>query len=135
MSEQTMPLARTSDLIVQPVDGETIIYDGATKKAYLLNPTAAAVWRACNGKRSVPELAAYLGKDIPIPEQVVWYALGQVNDLLEEPMTLPQELAGVSRRKFLKMSGAVAAGVAIPTVIRLVTPTAAHAQSGGLTAC
>lgn len=135
MSRQTMPLARTTDLIVQPLDRETIIYDGATHKAYVLNSTAAAVWHACNGKRSVAELAAHLSKDTPIPEQVVWYALGQVNDLLEEPLTLPPELAGVSRRKFLKMSGAVAAGVVIPSVVKLLAPTPAQAQSAGNAVC
>jgi hypothetical protein len=131
MSRQIKPLARTSDLIVQSVDRETIIYDGKTNKAYVLNPTAAAVWRASNGKRSVSELAAYLSHETPTTERTVWYALGQLNDLLEEPVTLPNELVGLSRRKFLKLSGAVAAGVAIPMVVKMVAPTPAHAQSGG----
>jgi hypothetical protein len=61
----------------------------------------------------------------------VWYALSQLNDLLEEPVTLPPEMSGMSRRKFLKMSGAVAAGVAAPLVVKMVAPIPAQAQSGG----
>jgi hypothetical protein len=135
MSRQTKPLARTTDLIVQSADQETIIYDSATNKAYVLNPTAAAVWRASNGIRTVPQIATHLSQTTPTTEQTVWYALGQLDDLLEEPVTLPHDLVGLSRRKFLKLSGAVAAGVTVPLVVKMVAPSPVAAQSGTIFCC
>ena len=129
MSRTIRPQARREDLIVQPAADELLVFDRGTDKAYVLNLTATAVWRASNGKRTVPEIATYLSRETPTSESTVWYALGQLQDLLEEPVTLPHELVDVSRRKFLKMSGAVAAGVAVPVVINIIAPTPAHAQS------
>jgi hypothetical protein len=129
MSNRVRPLARTDGLIVQSVDAETVVYDTATNKAYVLSPSASAVWRACNGKRTIRDLAQLLGNDSPADEHVVWYALGELKDLLEEPVTLPTHLSGISRRRFLRMTGAVAAGVAIPVVVTMVAPAPAAAQS------
>jgi hypothetical protein len=129
MSQQPLPPARKTNLVVQTIELETMVYDTTTDNAYVLNPTAAAVWRACDGKRSVSDIAAHLSHDTPTTEQTVWYALGQLKELLEEPVA-------VSRRKFLKMSGAVAASVAIPLVVKMVAPGAASAQSAtGVTCC
>ena len=135
MSPHPLPHARTTDLNVQSVGPETLVYDRRTDKAYVLNPTAAAVWHACNGKRSVRDLAEHLSQDSPTSEKAVWYALGQLHDLLEDPVPLPPEMARLSRRKFLKMTGAVAAGVTIPLVVTLVAPAPAHAQSGSFMPC
>lgn len=135
MSRTTLPLARKDGLQIQTVPGETLVYDGSTDKAYVLSPSAAAVWRACNGARSVQEIAQYLSADTPTNEQVVWYALGQLNDLLVEPVTLPKELAGISRRQFLKRAGVVAGAVAIPVVVSIVAPSPAHAQSVNIWCC
>lgn len=123
------PRARQEGLIVSAAGDETIVYDGKTDKVYLLNATSAAVWNASNGERSAAALASYLSVKTPVTERVVWYALGQLQDLLEEPVTLPHEIAGVSRRKFLKLSGVVAAGVTLPSVVRMVAPSVASAQS------
>jgi hypothetical protein len=130
VSTQILPLARHDDLIVQAASDELIVYDNRTGKAYVLNPSAAAVWRASNGARTVPEIAQFLSRETPADVKTVWYALAQLNDLLEEPVTLPPELSGMSRRKFLKLSGAVAAGVTAPLVVKMVAPTPAQAQSG-----
>ena len=85
--------------------------------------------------QTVRELAERLNRQAPTTEQVVWYGLGQLNELLEEPVALPNELAGVSRRHFLKMSGVVAAGVTLPLVVKLVAPSPAEAQSVSLLSC
>lgn len=144
MSQTLRPQARQDDLIVQSAADEMIVYDTSTDKAYVLSPSAAAVLRASNGTRTVQDIAQYLSDETPTDEKTVWFALGQLNELLEEPVTLPQEMAGISRRKFIKMSGAVAAGVAIPLVVKMVAPSPAQAQSfteftcecsGGSTPC
>ena len=78
MSPHPLPLARTTDLNVQSVGQETLVYDRKTDKAYVLNPAAAAVWGAANGERTIQEIAAYLSRETPTSEQTVSYALGQM---------------------------------------------------------
>lgn len=129
MSRQTFPLARTADLNVQTTGDEILVFDGRTDKAYVLNSTAAAIWHASNGKRSVPEIASHLNHQTSTTEQTVWYALSQMQDLLEVPVEIPQSFQGISRRQFLKRAGRVAAAAAVPAVISIVVPSPAHAQS------
>jgi hypothetical protein len=47
-------------LVVQPVDGEVVIYDPEADALHHLEPTAAAVWTLLNGSRSVRAVAADL---------------------------------------------------------------------------
>jgi hypothetical protein len=129
MKKSVLPLARRDDLNLQTVAGEALVYDTRSDKAYVLSPSAAAVWRACNGERSVQEIAVYLSRETPTSEEVVWYALGQLKDLLVEPVQPPASMAGISRRQFLKRAGIVAGAAAIPVVVRIVAPPPAHAQS------
>lgn len=135
MSYKNHPLRRQTDLLVQTVGDELIVYDQRANKAYLLNPSANAVWQACDGKRTVLQIAAYLNSESPTSEQAVWYALGQFSELLDEPVMLPQRMVGITRRGFLKMSGAVAAGVAVPSVIKMASPTPAQAASSVCCVC
>ncbi len=124
------PRARQNDLLVQQAQNELVVYDSKTDKAYVLNPTAAAVWRACNGKRSVTEIVLFVNQTIPTDQASVQYALGQLSDLLETPATASREYMSMSRRQFLKRAGVVATAAAIPAVVKIVAPTPAHAQSG-----
>jgi hypothetical protein len=128
-------MARTDELTSETVADETLVYDARTEKAYVLSPSAAAVWRACNGARSAQEIAQYLSAETPMNEQVVWYALGQLNDLLVEPVTLPKDLVGISRRQFLQRAGVVAAALAVPVVVTIIAPAPAHAQSVTIWCC
>lgn len=135
MNVSQRPLARKDGLIVQSLEDEVVVYDNQTEKAFVLSPAAAALWKACDGHRTVRDLAEHLNQQSPTTEQVVWYGLGQLNELLEEPVALPRELAGVSRRRFLKMTGAVAAGVTLPLVVKMMAPAPAAAQSTGILCC
>jgi hypothetical protein len=47
------PLARSSELLTEEVDGELLIYDEERDTATRLNRTAAVVWRSCDGQRSI----------------------------------------------------------------------------------
>ncbi len=129
MKTTSLPLARHDDLNIQTLAGELLVYDRRTDKAYVLSPSAAAVWRACNGERSVKQIADSLSRQTPTTEQAVWYALSQLNELLVKPVTIPNEFAGLSRRQFLKRTGLIAGAAAVPVVVSIVAPPSAHAQS------
>ena len=129
------PLAREKGLTIQPMDNETLVYDSVTQNAYVLNPITSAVWYACDGKHTVQELTQQLNQKTPTSESVVWYALKQLEDLLEEPAALPHEYVGMTRRQFLARTGLVAAALTIPVVTKIALPSAAHAQSATNVRC
>lgn len=135
MSPTIRPLARQQDLVIQAAADELLVFDKRTDKAFVLSHTAAVVWRACNGTRTAQEIAEYLSRETPTDAQTVWYALGQMQELLQAPVEIPRDLRGMSRRKFLQRAGLVAAATAVPVVISIVAPAAAHAQSAALQCC
>ena len=47
---------------------ETAVYDWAQGQVHALNPTAAAVWRRCDGATSADEIAAAVQRELGIPE-------------------------------------------------------------------
>ena len=61
---QIMPRARKSGLIVKEVDGEVLIYDQKTNKAHCLNPTAAKVWKYCDGEMTLAAACTFLSQDL-----------------------------------------------------------------------
>ncbi len=54
------PLAETRNLLVQRVDGETLVYDTRRNRVHCLSPAAARIWRACDGTRAAADLTAFL---------------------------------------------------------------------------
>ena len=61
--ETYAPRARQEDLVIEGLDGETLVYDMRTHKAHCLNPTAALVWNRCDGRATVGEMRAALEKE------------------------------------------------------------------------
>jgi hypothetical protein len=115
------PVARRDDLVVRELDGETLVYDLDSHYAHCLNETAAAVWRACDGKTKPAAIAAELGYE----EEVVWLALEELWKLsLLEGETAPEPGLTLSRRRLLKT-----ALVAIPVAATIAAPPAAGAAS------
>lgn len=126
------PRARTDGLVVREVADELLVYDLATHKAVCLNRTAALVWKACDGSRTVGEVARALGGESGgrVPSEVVWLALAQLEQdgLLGGRVSRPPTLAGMSRRELMRRAGR-AAVVALPVVASILAPTAAQAGS------
>lgn len=127
---KALPRARQASLIIKEVDGETLIYDTEADKAHCLNSTAAQVWKNCDGKTSVQEIASQLSTPdgAPVNENLVWLALDQLEKfkLLDEAPPKPAMLAGLTRRQMVARLGIAAA--ALPAIVSIVTPHA-YAQA------
>ncbi len=127
-----LPRMRKQKLIVDELPDEVPVYDLDRHKAHCLNRSAALVWRRCDGKTRPVEIARHVQSELdqPFNEDMVWLALRQLNriHLLEEPIGLPTQLAGMSRREMVRTLG-IAAAVAVPVVTSILSPTAAEAAT------
>lgn len=121
---KALPRARQASLIIKEVDDETLVYDVDADKAHCLNSTAAQVWKSCDGKTSVEEIASQLSvpDSAKVDENLVWLALDQLEKfkLLDEAPAKPAMLAGLTRRQMVARLGIAA--VALPAIVSIVTP-------------
>jgi len=125
----------SSNLVLEQLPDELMIYDQKRNKAYCLNQTAAFVWQNADGNKTVSDLVELMTRELkkPVNEQVIWFALDVLSKdgLLEGPTAVTEVPAGVSRRALLQKVG-MGVAVAIPAVtVLLVSPAKAHASSGG----
>jgi Coenzyme PQQ synthesis protein D (PqqD) len=132
IAHEHLPLKRTERLIVDELQDEVLVYDLDRHQAHCLNSTAALVWKHCDGQTNPPDIARRLEDKLRVPckEDHVWLALRQLEEthLLEQPIALPPQLAGMSRRQMVRTLG-VAAAVAVPLVTSIVAPPPAQAAS------
>src|SRR5271169_2813564 len=127
MATNPMPKAKTAHLIVREIDDETLVYDMGRHAATCLNEFAAKVWRRCDGRTSVAEIADELGED----ERAAWLALHQLTkaQLLTEAIAFPPDMrTGKTRRQ---IAGQLGRGAAVAAVSSIVMTTAAHASCRG----
>jgi len=136
------PLARDQGLLCREVPDGLMVYDQDRHEAHSLNQTAALVWRHCDGKMGVPELATLLQQELNLPaeEAVVWLALDRLEKahLLQERLIRSGEAAGMSRRAVIRKLGLAGGLVALlPLVDSLNAPPAfasvSVAETGGCT--
>ena len=125
-----MPRAGQDGLVVEELQDETLVYDLKRHKARCLNRTAALVWRHCDGRTRVADVAALLKKELEIPadEAVVWMALDRLDraHLLKEKVTLPADRARYSRREMLRtLRRAAGISLLLPVIESIVAPLAA----------
>ena len=69
-SDFVMPRARQDDFVVEKLPDETLVYDLNRYKAHCLNPTSALVWRRCDGRTTVAEVAALLERELRYPARL-----------------------------------------------------------------
>jgi hypothetical protein len=119
------PAARIDELVLKAVGDEVLVYDLARHRAHSLNPVAAAIWRCCDGTRSLAGIAAEVRRadGFSITEDAVRYALAELGRarLLRAPVAE----AALTRRDLVKRLG-TAAAVALPLVVSIAPPTAAQ---------
>lgn len=128
--EGILPKARQSGLVVQEVDGDTVVYDTDRHQASSLNRLASSVWKQCDGATPPAEIARRIStSNEPVTDDAVWHALYQLGDvhLLDDAPARLERLAPVTRREL--MTTLTRAGLAIPLVTAVAAPAAAQAGS------
>jgi len=117
------------NVIVQDVSGELLVYDLERNIVRRLNRAAAAIWKQCDGKKNVAEIARVVGPEFEgrVDEEVVLLALrrfGRIH-LLSGAAPQEKESGKASRREWIKRIGIAA----VPLVTSMVVPTSAQAAS------
>src|SRR5438034_11106917 len=118
------PRARKDGPVVHDLDGEVVVYDLARHRAHRLNRPAAVVWSACNGRRSLAELAALMRREIDARADEE-SARAAVERLLRAHLVVAERPPSgrVSRRR------AVRALLVAPIVVSMLAPSVAQAAS------
>jgi len=125
----SMKPAVRRDLAICEVRDEVVVYDFRTHQARCLNRSAAEVFRRCDGTRAPARIAVELGCD----EELVWMALGQLDDGALLDPALGDDRVDVGRRRMLKKMALTAGlSIALPAVWSIVAPTPAYAASGSV---
>jgi hypothetical protein len=131
-TEQTKPQVRSEGLVIQELSNEVLIYDLERDKAHCLNQTAAIIWKNCDGKTSVSQLAQILAREsgLPANDELVWLALEQFSKakLLPDAVKQSEGKKPMTRREVIKRIG-LGAAAAIPVVTSIVAPMAAQAAT------
>ncbi len=126
------PVARMSDIVVQELDNETLVYDLKTNKAVCLNETSAIVWRLCDGKNDIAEISNILSAKTKtlVSEELIEFALYQLQNerLLEHELECNGRFGDMSRREVIKKIG-LSSAIVLPLVGSIIAPSAAQAQS------
>lgn len=131
-AEQIKPQARSEGLVIQELSDEVLIYDLERDKAHCLNQSAAIIWRHCDGKTSISQLAQIVAREsgVPADEELVWLALEQLSKAQLLPPVVKRDAGKkpMTRREVIKRIG-LGAAAAIPVVTSIVAPMAAQAAT------
>jgi hypothetical protein len=123
------PVARQDGLVVRELPDETLVYDLRANKAHCLNRAAALVWRLCDGRTGLAELAAALREELGVPdgEAAARLALRQLSrrGLLERP-AVEDGSDRMGRREALRKLAVLGA---LPLVMTVAAPHASSAFS------
>ena len=133
-TETLMPSARTAELVVEELPGEILVYELKRHKAHCLNPTSALVWRHCDGRTTVAQVATALEDTYELPrnEEIVWLALDRLRKakLLQDGTELPEQDVSHSRRDAVRKLAMVGGlSILLPVVSSIRSPLAAEAAS------
>ena len=127
---KTLPKARNTEIVVQKIDEEVLIYDLIDDKAHHMNKTISLIWEKCDGETTFEEINKLLTKELgmSIESDFIWLALDELNkaNLLRDEIK-KSEFTKLSRRKVIFRYALPA--VSLPVVMSLVSPKSIHAQS------
>ena len=133
-SSTTRPLARNTELTVEHLSSEIIIYDHQRHRVHCLNETLAFVWEHCDGQTTIEEMAESLPGvgNLPADQDIIRTALRQ----LDKVHLLAADLPGLtsihvpSRREMARKCARLGfAAALLPAVTSIIAPTPSMAAS------
>jgi Coenzyme PQQ synthesis protein D (PqqD) len=142
-----IPIARTTQLLVEELGEEVIVYDRQRDVIYCLNSLAARVWYCCDGRNTIADIAKILAEDLDLPVSssgnsmdLILRSLQELEgfQLIEKYIAQPIDRPEISRRRMLKKAALVsgfALGTLFPTIQSIVAPLPAMANSDIVTSC
>lgn len=129
-ADKALPRARTTDLEIQDLTDEVLVYDTKRHHAHCLNRLAALVWRHCNGHTTHAEMAMHLHKHLGVPADthLIEVALQDLHEagLLSGPM---DRKPVYSRRELAGRLGAAASAFLLAPLVTSIMTRTAMAQS------
>jgi hypothetical protein len=129
------PQARRDELLEETIGEELLLYDQSSHTAHCLSAIAACVWRHCDGKRNVAQLAEIAG----VGEDVVADALHELREqnlLAAELQLMQSAVPSISRREAIgRVARYGAAAAAAPLIVSATAATPAMASSEENTVC
>src|SRR5688572_16576253 len=113
------PIGRTNNLVVQEYEKELLVYDLTDHRAMSLNETSVRVWRACDGQKSVKDIADEIGN-----EGITLLALSELKKAKLVDANVPEltKFEGMPRREAIKKIG-LGAMLALPVIASIAAPT------------
>ena len=97
-----------------------------------LNHTAAVVWKNCNGRNSIEQIAEILSAETKeiVSDEIVELAIENLKkaNLIENESEIQTKIARLSRREAIRRIG-LSSTVLLPVISFIVAPTVAEAQS------
>src|SRR5438552_12327967 len=122
------PKVRRSQIDVERILDELVIYDRKSHRSHCLNKTAASVWELADGTRSIDEIAQELScrGSVVADSDVVEFCLADFadHDLIETAWEKPRK--SISRRALIARLGSAAL---VPAILSIGVPTPAFAQT------
>jgi len=123
------PFART-DLVVESVDDERVVYVAETQEAHCLDHAAASVWDACDGTRTATDIGRRLGRDVASVDATL--ARLAYRGLLTASSLRTDERGDEFNRRTLLRRGAVAGAAmtaGVGTILTVDVPSALATMS------
>ena len=75
-------LQKFPGLVVEEMDEEILLYKPSTHEAIHLNGPAAAIWKLCDGTRTVKDIVECLGAEFPTSKSTIALEVQEAIDLL-----------------------------------------------------
>lgn len=76
---------RSSDYMVEELDGETVMYSPVVNKSVQLNESSRLIWELCDGHRTVGEIVSVLTEAYPeVTEQVSFEVREMIQQFSDE---------------------------------------------------
>ena len=119
---------RIDGLVEETIEGELLVYNPATAEAHALNPTAAAVFRLCDGDTDRDAMVAALADHLRLPADGAWVDLA-LAELRDAGLVAGGDgPSSMTRRAVVRALGLTTMAAALLPVVETMTARPAAAQ-------